>query len=228
MTSIRGSFPPQPGGPALGPAGRRDSRRVARLCGGRRRARDGDRERGRVAGRHCREPAAAWQCLCSVADRGRRRAGGNLPAAAGAGERRDGRAGLAERLPLSGRGAGDAGGALRRAGAAADGAPEGAGSPGRPLWDGMPGGGLSARRRCTIGASRWNKALLDNAARPSGALVYDPGGRVEPSTGPVQPAEGRAAARFSGSGNAGRPLLLEGGLEVAGAGLARRTWISLR
>lgn len=24
-------------------------------------------------------------------------------------------------------------------------------------------------------ASRWNKALLDNAARPSGALVYDPG-----------------------------------------------------
>jgi phage portal protein BeeE len=25
------------------------------------------------------------------------------------------------------------------------------------------------------GASKWNKALLDNAARPSGALVYDPG-----------------------------------------------------
>ena len=24
-------------------------------------------------------------------------------------------------------------------------------------------------------ATRWNKALLDNAARPSGALVYDPG-----------------------------------------------------
>ncbi|MCL6305210.1 phage portal protein, partial [Streptococcus agalactiae] len=24
-------------------------------------------------------------------------------------------------------------------------------------------------------AARWNKALLDNAARPSGALVYDPG-----------------------------------------------------
>jgi HK97 family phage portal protein len=51
-------------------------------------------------------------------------------------------------------------------------------------------------------ASRWNKALLDNAARPSGALSYA-----------IQAAEGGAIERIRGSGNAGRPLLLEGGLK---------------
>jgi HK97 family phage portal protein len=61
-------------------------------------------------------------------------------------------------------------------------------------------------------AARWNKALLDNAARPSGALVYEPG------DGSVMAAEQFARlkremeAGFSGAGNAGRPMLLEGGL----------------
>jgi len=62
-------------------------------------------------------------------------------------------------------------------------------------------------------ATRWNKALLDNAARPSGALVYDPG---EPGAtlSPDQFArlKSEMEAGFSGSGNAGRPMLLEGGL----------------
>jgi HK97 family phage portal protein len=63
-------------------------------------------------------------------------------------------------------------------------------------------------------ATRWNKALLDNAARPSGVLVYDPG---EP--GAVLAAEqfDRLKAEmelgFSGATNAGRPMLLEGGLK---------------
>ena len=63
-------------------------------------------------------------------------------------------------------------------------------------------------------ATRWNKALLDNAARPSGALVYDPG---EP--GAVLGAEqydrlkAEMEASFAGSANAGRPMLLEGGLK---------------
>ncbi len=63
-------------------------------------------------------------------------------------------------------------------------------------------------------ATRWNKALLDNAARPSGALVYEPG---EP--GAVLAAEQFARLRteldasFAGAGNAGRPMLLEGGLK---------------
>jgi HK97 family phage portal protein len=63
-------------------------------------------------------------------------------------------------------------------------------------------------------AARWNKALLDNAARPSGALVFDPG-----SEGATLSAEQFARlkeeidAEFAGSANAGRPMLLEGGLK---------------
>jgi HK97 family phage portal protein len=63
-------------------------------------------------------------------------------------------------------------------------------------------------------ASVWNKALLDNAARPSGALVYDPGedGAVmRPEQFERLKAEMEAA--FQGAGNAGRPMLLEGGLK---------------
>jgi len=63
-------------------------------------------------------------------------------------------------------------------------------------------------------ATRWNKALLDNAARPSGALVHD-GGR----DGALLSAEQFArlkeemAEAFQGAANAGRPMLLEGGLK---------------
>jgi HK97 family phage portal protein len=62
-------------------------------------------------------------------------------------------------------------------------------------------------------AARWNKALLDNAARPSGALTFDAG-----EDGATLSAEQFARlreeidAQFSGADNAGRPLLLEGGL----------------
>ena len=63
-------------------------------------------------------------------------------------------------------------------------------------------------------ATRWNKALLDNAARPSGALVFDPG---EPgavlSADQFNRLRDEMAAQFSGAGNAGRPMLLEGGLK---------------
>ena len=62
-------------------------------------------------------------------------------------------------------------------------------------------------------ASRWNKALLDNAARPSGALVYDPGDGAMLSADQFKRLRDELAAEFSGSGNAGRPLLLEGGLK---------------
>lgn len=61
-------------------------------------------------------------------------------------------------------------------------------------------------------ATRWNKALLDNAARPSGALVYDPGdgGALSPDQFDRLRAELEQA--FQGAANAGRPMLLEGGL----------------
>ena len=59
-------------------------------------------------------------------------------------------------------------------------------------------------------ATRWNKALLDNAARPSGALVTD--GREPLSTEQFDRLQKEMAASFSGAGNAGRPMLLEGGI----------------
>jgi HK97 family phage portal protein len=60
-------------------------------------------------------------------------------------------------------------------------------------------------------SSRWNKALLDNAARPSGALVHE---AAEALSGEqFDRLKEELAAQFSGSANAGRPLLLEGGLK---------------
>ena len=58
----------------------------------------------------------------------------------------------------------------------------------------------------------WNKALLDNAARPSGALVYR-GGDGSLSDEQFDRLRAELDARQSGPRGAGRPLLLEGGLE---------------
>jgi HK97 family phage portal protein len=61
-------------------------------------------------------------------------------------------------------------------------------------------------------ASRWNKALLDNAARPSGALVYAAReGRLSPEQ--FERLKAELQEGFQGAKNAGRPLLLEGGLD---------------
>jgi HK97 family phage portal protein len=62
-------------------------------------------------------------------------------------------------------------------------------------------------------AATWNKALLDNAARPSGALVYDPGDGGNLTNEQVQRLKAEMEAGFQGAGNAGRPMLLEGGLK---------------
>ena len=63
-------------------------------------------------------------------------------------------------------------------------------------------------------ATRWNKALLDNAARPSGALVYDPGEPGAALSGEqFERLRAEMEASFAGSANAGRPMLLEGGLK---------------
>jgi HK97 family phage portal protein len=62
-------------------------------------------------------------------------------------------------------------------------------------------------------AAKWNKALLDNAARPSGALVYDPGDGAGLSGEQFERLRAEMEAQFSGTGNAGRPMLLEGGLK---------------
>lgn len=60
-------------------------------------------------------------------------------------------------------------------------------------------------------ASRWNKALLDNSARPSGALVYSSGDNL--SDDEFKRLKDELENAFQGTGNAGRPILLEGGLD---------------
>ncbi|MEM6616629.1 MAG: phage portal protein [Pseudomonadota bacterium] len=61
-------------------------------------------------------------------------------------------------------------------------------------------------------AGAWNKALLDNAARPSGALVYS-AEQGNLSDDQFKRLKEELEANFQGATNAGRPLLLEGGLD---------------
>lgn len=62
-------------------------------------------------------------------------------------------------------------------------------------------------------AAAWNRALLDNAARPSGALVYDPGDGSALSPEQFARLSREMTEGFAGTGQAGRPMLLEGGLK---------------
>jgi len=62
-------------------------------------------------------------------------------------------------------------------------------------------------------AAAWNRQLLENAARPSGALVYDPGDNATLTTDQFDRLRAELANAFSGHPNAGRPMLLEGGLK---------------
>jgi HK97 family phage portal protein len=71
------------------------------------------------------------------------------------------------------------------------------------------------------GAARWNKALLDNAGAPSGAFVF--AGNVD--NGGTMSDEQHARLKeqltesVQGARNAGRPLLLEGGLDWKSIGI---------
>jgi hypothetical protein len=62
-------------------------------------------------------------------------------------------------------------------------------------------------------ASFWNKALLDNSTRPSGALVYAGPDGAHLTDEQFNRLREELEENFSGSSNAGRPLLLEGGLD---------------
>ncbi|MEZ5810873.1 MAG: phage portal protein [Rhizobiaceae bacterium] len=68
-------------------------------------------------------------------------------------------------------------------------------------------------------AARWNKALLDNSARPSGALIYAPkeGGNLTDEQ--YERLKQELESGYSGVARAGRPLLLEGGLDWKSMGL---------
>jgi len=62
-------------------------------------------------------------------------------------------------------------------------------------------------------ASRWSKALLDNAARPSGAIVFGAKDGGQMSEEQYQRLIRELEDNHQGARNAGRPLLLEGGLD---------------
>lgn len=84
-----------------------------------------------------------------------------------------------------------------------------------PLDDHYGAGCLVAAEQAVAthsAAARWNRMLLENAARPSGALVYDPGDGVGLSTEQFDRLRAELAQAYAGAGNAGRPMLLEGGL----------------
>ncbi|WP_370373641.1 phage portal protein [Henriciella pelagia] len=72
----------------------------------------------------------------------------------------------------------------------------------------------AARKALDIhnGAAAWAKSLIDNAARPSGALVY---GKNGSSLTPDQfdRLKEEIETAHAGKHNAGRPLLLDGGLD---------------
>jgi len=61
-------------------------------------------------------------------------------------------------------------------------------------------------------AAQWNRSLLENAARPSGALVMEGGdaGLLTPEQ--FERLKDELAAGFSGQARAGRPMVLEGGM----------------
>jgi HK97 family phage portal protein len=74
-------------------------------------------------------------------------------------------------------------------------------------------GAASAAVAIHNAAAKWNKALLDNAARPSGALTYDTGDMGNLSAEQFERLRSELDASFAGAMNAGRPMLLEGGLK---------------
>ncbi len=70
-------------------------------------------------------------------------------------------------------------------------------------------------------ASNWNKALLDNSARPSGALIYTAkDGQL--TNEQYERLQRELEENFEGPTNAGKPLLLEGGLDWKNMGLTPR------
>ena len=78
--------------------------------------------------------------------------------------------------------------------------------------------GMSPLEAAAIGidihnaSGAWNKALLDNSARPSGALVFQ-GKDGALTSEQYDRLKAKLESGFQGTSNAGRPLLLEGGLD---------------
>ena len=85
-----------------------------------------------------------------------------------------------------------------------------------PVDDHYGAGCLAAAEQAVAvhnAAAQWNRALLENAARPSGALVFDAGDGGGLSADQFDRLKAELAAAFCGQANAGRPMVLEGGLK---------------
>lgn len=85
-----------------------------------------------------------------------------------------------------------------------------------PADDHYGAGCLAAAEEAVLthnAAAAWNRQLLENAARPSGALVYDPGDGASLSADQFDRLRQELAQAYAGHANAGRPMLLEGGLK---------------
>ena len=78
----------------------------------------------------------------------------------------------------------------------------------------------------------WNQALLNQGARPSGALVYAPkdGGPASLTDDQLQRLREEMGQLYQGDRNAGRPLILEGGLDWREMSLSPKDmdWLSGR
>jgi HK97 family phage portal protein len=84
-----------------------------------------------------------------------------------------------------------------------------------PLDDHRGAGALEAAWQAVLihnAATAWNRALLENAARPSGALVYETGDGATLAHEQFERLKRELDIAFSGPANAGRPMLLDGGL----------------
>ncbi len=85
-----------------------------------------------------------------------------------------------------------------------------------PLDDHCGAGALQAAWQAVLihnAATNWNRALLENAARPSGALVYETGDGATLAHEQFERLKRELDVAFSGAANAGRPMLLDGGLK---------------
>jgi HK97 family phage portal protein len=85
-----------------------------------------------------------------------------------------------------------------------------------PLDDHVGAGALEAAHQAVSihnAAARWNRSLLENAARPSGALVYEAGDGMTLAHEQFERLKRELDIAFSGAANAGRPMLLDGGLK---------------
>ncbi|MBU7579705.1 MAG: phage portal protein [Porphyrobacter sp.] len=85
-----------------------------------------------------------------------------------------------------------------------------------PLADHHGAGALEAAWQAVLihnAATRWNRSLLENAARPSGALVYETGDGAALAREQFDRLKRELDIAFSGAANAGRPMLLDGGLK---------------